>query len=195
MSEMKIYDKDGSRLYLDQNERKAFLNTAKQARPKVRTFAEILAFTGCRISEALELVPQRVELSENRIILRSLKKRKDNVFRAVPCPTDFLERLSMVHDLQRLGKGLKMMDDPLWGWTRQHANEIVKLLMVEAKIPEGKHRTPKGLRHAFGVHAISNGVPLHLLQKWMGHAFIQTTAIYANAIRAEETTIAEKMWA
>jgi hypothetical protein len=33
-----------------------------------------------------------------------------------------------------------------------------------------------------------------MLRKWMGHASIETTAIYANAVGEEEQSIAERMW-
>jgi len=33
------------------------------------------------------------------------------------------------------------------------------------------------------------------LQKWLGHAQLSTTAIYANAIGKEEQDIAARMWA
>jgi integrase len=33
-----------------------------------------------------------------------------------------------------------------------------------------------------------------MLQKWMGHANMQITAIYANALGEEERAIAAKMW-
>ncbi|MBS1079024.1 site-specific integrase, partial [Gluconobacter kondonii] len=42
--------------------------------------------------------------------------------------------------------------------------------------------------------AVSTGIPLNLVQKWLGHAQLSTTAIYANASGDEEQTIARKMW-
>lgn len=39
-----------------------------------------------------------------------------------------------------------------------------------------------------------NGVPLHVLQKWLGHAQLSTTAIYADAVGKEEQDIAARMW-
>jgi integrase/recombinase XerD len=42
------------------------------------------------------------------------------------------------------------------------------------------------------VHA---GIPLNLVQKWLGHAQLTTTAIYADARGAEEKDIARRMWA
>jgi integrase/recombinase XerD len=53
---------------------------------------------------------------------------------------------------------------------------------------------PKGLRHGFGVNAIQCGVPLNLLARWMGHANMKTTAIYADATGPEERQIAARMW-
>ena len=58
----------------------------------------------------------------------------------------------------------------------------------------GPHATPKGLRHGFGVAPISACVPLNLVQKWLGHARLTTTAIYTNAVGTEEQSIAARMW-
>lgn len=54
--------------------------------------------------------------------------------------------------------------------------------------------TPIGLRQRFGVAAVSARIPLNLIQKWLGHAQLSTTAIYADAVGAEEENIASKMW-
>jgi integrase/recombinase XerD len=59
---------------------------------------------------------------------------------------------------------------------------------------EGVQASPKGLRHGFGVAAVTAGVPLNLVQKWLGHAQLSTTAVYADAVEAEETAIASRMW-
>jgi len=53
---------------------------------------------------------------------------------------------------------------------------------------------PKALRHGFAMGAILNGVPLNVLQRWMGHAGIETTAIYVNVIGLEERALAQRMW-
>ena len=42
--------------------------------------------------------------------------------------------------------------------------------------------------------AVAAGIPLNLVQKWLGHAQFTTTAIYANAVGAEEQDIARRMW-
>jgi integrase len=38
--------------------------------------------------------------------------------------------------------------------------------------------------------AVTAGSPLNLVQKWLGHAQVSTTAVYADAVGAEEKDIA-----
>jgi integrase/recombinase XerD len=38
------------------------------------------------------------------------------------------------------------------------------------------------------------GVPLNIIQKWLGHADIATTAIFTNVLGPEERAIAARMW-
>ena len=40
-----------------------------------------------------------------------------------------------------------------------------------------------------------DGVPLNLVQRWLGHASMATTAIYLDALGEEEREIAARMWA
>jgi integrase/recombinase XerD len=44
------------------------------------------------------------------------------------------------------------------------------------------------------VQVVSAGIPLNLVQRWLGHAELSTTAIYANAVGEEEQKIASWMW-
>jgi integrase/recombinase XerD len=73
------------------------------------------------------------------------------------------------------------------GWRAVHA-------VIAAAGLDGPQASPKGLRHCFGVAAVSTGIPLNLVQKWPGHAQLTTTAIYADAVGAEEKDIARRMW-
>jgi len=66
--------------------------------------------------------------------------------------------------------------------------------VMEAAELDSPHASPKGLRHGFGVAAVSAGISLNVVQKWLGHAQLSTTAIYADAIGEEEQSIAARMW-
>lgn len=46
----------------------------------------------------------------------------------------------------------------------------------------------------FGVAAVQASIPLNLVQRWMGHAQLSTTAIYAEAMGKEERDMAARMW-
>lgn len=105
-----------------------------------------------------------------------------------------MNTLVVAHDIVSEQKSDSRSKLPLWLWSRQHAYNVIKKLMKDAGIAPGKHRPPKGLRHAYGVNAKTKDIPLNILQKWMGHADITTTALYANAIRKEEAKTASKMW-
>lgn len=186
-----LIDPAGHRLYLTAAERAAFLAAAAKADREVRTFCEVLHYTGCRISEALALTVRRVDLDAQVLVFETLKKRRPGVFRAVPVPAPLLDTLDLVHGLREARK--KSGDPLLWAWSRTTAWRDVKGVMRAAGI-EGPQATPKGLRHGYGVAAIGATVPLNMLSKWMGHATIETTAIYANALGEEQRSIAERMW-
>src|SRR6056297_2918355 len=67
-------------------------------------------------------------------------------------------------------------------------------MRIRAAIADAPHRSPKGLRYGFGVNATVNGIPLHMLQKWMRHAQLSTAAIHADASGEGEQDIAARMW-
>lgn len=177
----------GSRKYLDGHERRQFINAAHELDLKLRSLCLTLAYTGCRLSEALELTAERVFAREGVIAFRSLKKRsKFPVVREVPVPIDLLEDLLAMTTANGHGR--------LWSWGRCRAWQLVKAVMMSAGIRPGPHATAKGLRHAFGLHAIRSGVPLNFVQRWLGHASMSTTAIYLQAIGPDERAIAARMW-
>lgn len=197
---MSLHDRAGNRLYLNVEERAAFLAVARRRPARDRTLCETLHFTGCRPSELIEITPARIDLAGGTVTIRSLKKRKDAtgrqkiVFRAVPVPPDYLDTLNTAHGIREAQKARKRANASIWPLSRVRVWQIVKGVMIEAGIPDAPHRSPKGLRHGFGINATVNGIPLHMVQKWMGHAQLSTTAIYADAVGKEEQDIAARMW-
>jgi site-specific recombinase XerD len=69
----------------------------------------------------------------------------------------------------------------------------VQAVIQAAGIAQGPHASPKGLRTALGA-AVSSGIALNMIQKWLGHAQLFTAAICANAVRQDEQAIAARMW-
>ncbi len=191
---MGLHTAAGARKYLTAGEREAFLREAELADRQVRTLCMTLAFAGCRLSEALALTADRVDLEAGVLVIESLKKRRTGVFRNVPVPPALLDALDMVHGVRELqGRRGKGRGVRLWPWSRMTGWRAVHAVMAAARL-DGPHASPKGLRHGFGVAAVSAGIPLNLVQRWLGHAQLTTTAIYADAVGAEEKDIARRMW-
>ncbi len=190
---MKLYDDRKQRLYINAAERERFITAAQATNTPVQTLALTMVYTGCRISEALELSPASIQAELCLISIRSLKKRAGKVeIREVPIPPDLANRLARICHEEEYRKN-SVAQPRLWPMARSTAWRHIKDLMALADI-SGVHASPKGLRHGYGIHAIRCGVPLNMLRKWMGHASISTTELYANAMGREEQEIAARMW-
>jgi len=191
-----LFDDQGQRLYLTGEEREAFLQASQKASREVRTFCGVLYYTGCRITEALSLTRRQIDFSDRTIVFATLKKRKSGQYRAVPVPPEFLDTLDMVHGLKEKQASKKPSDleQLIWPMSRSTGWRVIKTVMEEAGIQDGAHKMPKGLRHAYGIHALNKGIPLNMLSKWMGHATMEVTAIYANAVGQEQQNIALRLW-
>eukprot|EP01030_Chromulinospumella_sphaerica_P017211 gene17211-17035_t len=180
-----LFDAAGGRRYVCASEQRRFVGAARKAPAADRTLCLLLAYTGCRISEALELVPARLDEETGCVILRTLKRRK-RVFRAVPVPSFLMAELIAV-------ARNKEPEERIWPCCRQTAWRRVKSVMTIARLV-GPQAMPKGLRHGFGIANAEQNVPPGLTQRWMGHARLETTAIYQHAVGSEERAFAERIW-
>lgn len=181
-----LYNRDGQRKYLTSQERGRFIEAAERcSRPNIGTLCLVLAYTGCRLSEALAITGNAINAEDNSLAIHSLKKRGAFIVREIPVPQTLIARMT-----REAGRPTQQ----LWSLSRGHAWQLVKDVMKEAQITAGAHQTPKGLRHGFGVHALRSGVPITLVQRWLGHASLTTTAIYTQVLGQEEREIASRMW-
>jgi integrase/recombinase XerD len=176
-----VYDEAGRRKYLTAAELTRFLESADRYPPPMQAFCHVLAYTGCRISEALALTADQLDHDNLRLTFKTLKRRR-RIFRTVPIPA------ATVHLLCSLPPGGR-----LWSMHRSTAWRGVTAAMKRAGIV-GPMACPKGLRHGFGVRAAGESIPTNLIQRWMGHASPVTTAIYLDVAGAEERQFASRMW-
>ena len=178
-----VHDDAGRRKYLTGAERARFLGAADHLAPPMQALCHVLAYAGCRISEALALTIHHVDAERMALTIRTLKRRRA-VFRVVPVPQAVIYRLQLL-PLDAGGR--------FWPMHRVTAWRVVKATMSRAGIA-GPMACPKGLRHGFGVRAAGHNVPPNLIQRWMGHASAATTAIYLDAVGIEERQFASRMW-
>ena len=190
-----LHDQRGNRKYLVVAEREAFLRTTRQKAPSpgVQTFCSVLAYTGARLSEALALTARQVDFEARVLVIRSLKKRGHIIYRTVPVPQSLLDDLEAVHGIRSAQNDPSRIDERLWGWCRTTAWAHVKEMMTLAGI-RGPQATAKGLRHGFAIACLYSEVPLTLVSRWLGHARLETTVVYTNAVGKEERDFAQKLW-
>lgn len=124
--------------------------------------------------------------------LRTLKRRKHHV-REVPIPPSVMFQLDRHFHISEQQRDPFAACRRLWPWHRSTGWRIVKRVMTFAHIV-GTQACPRGLRHAFGVGTLQSGAPLNLTQRWLGHARLSTTAIYADVSGAEELSFAARFW-
>ncbi len=190
---MSLYSAAGERKYLTADEQRRFFRAAYMLGRSEFVFCLLLAWSGGRLSEVLATRADSVDLQNEAVAIRTLKRRKPGVVRQVPMPPLVIEELQDLFNLRALQMDVGKAAGRLWSWSRSTAWRRVKRVMHDAGIG-GVAASPKGLRHTFGVRAFERQIPPHLVQRWLGHASLKTTAIYGDVIGEEERKIAERMW-
>jgi integrase/recombinase XerD len=182
-----VFNREGCRKYLNAGERKSFLRVIRRERDPLRqSFLFVLFYTGCRISEGLNMETRRIDSRARSVVFETLKQRRKEVYRSVPVPT-WLSKL-----LLRISSE-NAPTEKLWKFSRTTAYRLVKKAMKEAKV-SGSMASPKGLRHSHGVTCVTKAIPLTQIAKWLGHSRLETTAIYLNMDEKLERALAQRVW-
>lgn len=141
--------------------------------------AELLYGSGLRISEALALNLEHVDLGQNMVQVMG----KGNKERLVPLTGKARARLLRYMDhrfafpapvqepaffLGRRGKRLQ----------RRQANRVLDRLASLSGLPQSI--SPHILRHSFATHLLESGADLRSVQELLGHASLSTTQRYTH---------------
>lgn len=146
---------------------------------------KVLLRTGARIDEALMLRPKDINLDMRTITLITLKK-KVPLNRTLPLHPDLRDTIMQYYIDFNIPKNT---DDKLFSITRQSADLYMKKLQSELKFRIHAHK----FRHTFAVEAILSGVPVNVLQKWLGHASIFTTSVYTEITGMDTSRFMEEI--
>lgn len=180
-----VFDAKGQRKYLSRSEGRAFLKCARTLPKTEALLCLTIFYTGIRISEALALTAGDLDREACAIQIRCLKKRGRLEYRRIPIPAQLSKELGILAG--------NSPESRIWSYSRTTAWRIVKKAMRSAGIT-GIHATAKGLRHAFGVRAALEKIPLSIIQGWMGHSNPNTTAIYLAVRGEEELVLIRRTW-
>jgi len=118
---MRLYSKTGQRLYLNESERQAFTIAASVFDLETEALCLFLLHTGCRLSEALNVIASDIQSAEAIIAIRSLKKRDQHHVREIPLPPEFAEQLNTLT--------MTKPDEIVWAMSRTTAWRKVTRVM------------------------------------------------------------------
>ena len=93
-----VHDEAGRRKYLSADELARFLDAANCLAPDLRALCHVLAYTGCRVSEASALTIHQLDTDRLTLTIKTLKRRR-TVFRAVPVPPAMVAMLAGTNQL------------------------------------------------------------------------------------------------
>lgn len=137
-----------------------------------RMLCSIMLWSGARVGEALKLTPLDIDFDTGVVGLWT-EKRKGDVRRYVPLHAELKsELLTFLVD-----RGLKRHStEKLIRMKRGLTMKYCRLLQAHFKWPVRTHM----FRHTFAIRAARAGVPVNVLQKWLGHSSIFNTSIYTD---------------
>lgn len=143
--------------------------------PRLHAAAMTIYGCGLRISELRGLQTDWIMGDRGLVHIHDAKGGMDRV---VPMPGKVLELLR-AHWRREQPCGKRIFQSAsgrmLAGATLSKA---LKAAAREAGISREPH--PHMLRHCYATHLLERGVSLPLIQRWLGHKHIKTTAIYAQ---------------
>jgi len=130
--------------------------------------------SGLRVSEAVNLKVQDIDLIELVIHIKEAKGKKDRI-------TIFPEKLTT--DIQNLIAGKDKTDFVFASerggkLTTRTAQKVFENSLKKAGVK--KEATFHSLRHSFATHLLENGIDVRYVQELLGHQNIRTTQIYTQ---------------
>lgn len=137
----------------------------------------LLYSAGLRRGELVALHIMDVDMDRKQVFVRGGKGKKDRV-------TLLSERMitALMKYLDQYKPHYWMFEGPLRSkYSGSSVGKVVKNAAITAGIR--KTITPHVLRHSFATHLMENGTDTRYIQELLGHASLNTTAIYAHVSR------------
>ncbi len=153
--------------------------------PGYRACLSVIYGCGLRLQEGTGLQVRDVDSERMQLHIRHAKGNRD---RYLPLPETVLHLLRAYWLTHR---------HPTWLFPAQTASASKEMLSpsgvqraFKAALQESgvnKAASVHTLRHSWATHLLEVGVNLRLIQLWLGHSSLKTTAIYTHLTRPAET--------
>jgi integrase/recombinase XerC len=137
----------------------------------------ILAHTGLRASECLDLQGQDLDLADRRLMIRQGKDRRDRVVFLSPLTLQALTHyLAQTRPAPQAPLLLQPNGRPLSYWG------LLQGIVALGQAAAGIKVTPHQLRHTLATRLLNAGMNITQIQKILGHDHLSTTMIYAQVL-------------
>ena len=140
---------------------------------KHRAMVALLYSSGMRLNECAKLKPADIDSDRMTIRVEAGKGQKDRYAVLSPRALNILNEYRATH----------FASDWLFPGRRSHiSGRSIQYVVAYATVNAGirKRVHPHTLRHSFATHLIEAGVPLQIIQLFLGHENLKTTAEYAH---------------
>jgi integrase/recombinase XerC len=155
------------------------LTTSDPAQQLIHACYFVLAHSGLRASECLDLQGQDLDLAGHRLLVRQGKGQRDRVVYLSPLA---VQAITAYLQGQRLAPAAPLWTQPdgqplTYQWLYRHLLALGQAADVPAVSP---HR----LRHTLATRLLNAGMDITRIQKLLGHEHVTTTQIYARVFDA-----------
>lgn len=150
---------------------------------------------GLRISEGRNLRVVDIDSARMKLYVRCGKGNKD---RCVPLPELTLLQLRQFwvthrHPVYLFPKRTRggIVAEATQGMSSTCVADAFRAALAESGVT--KAATVHTLRHSWATHLLEAGVPLRLIQQWLGHSSPKTTALYTHVTHQTEASALDKL--
>lgn len=163
--------------------------------PHYRTCLKTIYVCGLRVSEGTGLQVSHIDSDRMQLHLRASKGNKD---RRIPLPDQILKELRQFWCTHR---------NPVWLFPKRDRRGV--LLNAEGSMSKkgistafkaalgqsgvSKAATIHTLRHSWATDLLEAGVHLRLIQLWLGHSSLKTTAHYLHLTQKAEAAVVSQL--
>jgi site-specific recombinase XerD len=158
---------------------------------RLRGVIVVLWRAGLRIQEALALTETDLDQRRGAVLVRHGKNDKRREVGMDAWAWSTLAPWITERSKLPVGPLFCVLDGPTRGpaWSASAVRAELRRVALDAGVR--RQFAPHQLRHAHAVELLHEGIPLPLIQRQLGHAYLSTTGTYLQGIDSEEiiTTI------
>lgn len=173
----------GSMQYLASGDELQLLNGIEKnlkgkTKAKYRLLVLLMLDAGCRVSEAVTIKLDQLQVARKILVIRSLKKRTEkNKLRQVPMTTRLVDALAEYWEFVKS----RTPDSYLFPSKSSKAGHVSRKVVWRVIKNLTGNAYPHMLRHTFCTKLAFEGIDQYTIKELAGHEKTQTTEIYIHA--------------